>query len=381
MNNAAASKNAEDLIYLVSCAVNGESPDKKIIDEMNLPELFDLAMSHSLAAAAAFALETAIKLPDNFREEKFKSVRRTSLYNIERENLFKELENRKIWYVPLKGIVLKECYPKTAMREMKDNDILCDGSRFSEIREIMEGFGFTCTSFGKKHHDRYTKPPKLEFEIHRSLFYSQGNAKLYGYFKDIDKKLVKDSGNSSLFHMTDEDTYLYLICHLNKHYQRKGAGLRYLLDVYVYIKQFGESLDFDYIIAELQKIDLNDFESGIRNLAVKVFTGQALTETESKELSFFIDSSVHGNSDNLWVSRLKNDDSGRSKTKYALSRIFPNSAYLKEHHPFVYRHKAVYPFWVVFRPVKGLLRHRKLMFKEIKGLKSFKKKDNRGKFN
>ena len=48
---------AMDMIYLVSCAVNGEAPDKARIAEMDLQEVYRLSKMHMMTAAVAFALK------------------------------------------------------------------------------------------------------------------------------------------------------------------------------------------------------------------------------------------------------------------------------------------------------------------------------------
>lgn len=373
-------KPAFDLIYLVSCVINGEKPDKKKCDKMELPDVLDMAVSHSLSVAAAIALEQVMTLSADFKEAKYKAVRRMSLMNVEREKIFKAFEDNKICYAPLKGVVIKECYPKTAMREMSDNDIFCDEERAEDIKAIMEGLGFACKSFGKTHHDVYVKPPQLNFEIHRSLFDRANDPDYYYYFIDIRNKMVKDDNNEFSYHLSNEDQYIFLICHLFKHYKRKGTGLRSLLDIYVFLKEYGSRLDNIYMNAEIQKLELVEFESTIRELAFKTFTGQPLSQEENAELCYFIGSNTHGTNENYLTRQLKNDDSSKAKRKYAFSRLFPPKDSLKNDHPFVYSHMGVYPFWIIYRPIKGVVKYPKKMFGEIKRLKNFKKKENRGRF-
>ncbi len=381
MKNTDNQKAATDLIYLVSCAVNGEKPDKRICEKMNLDEVLNLARRHSLSVAAAFALEKSGVISGNFREEKYKAVRRLSLLNIERGRVLSELEKRGIWYMPLKGIVLKDYYPKTAMREMSDNDILFDLEKHSEVRSIMEGLGFKCILYGKTNHDVYEKPPQLDFEMHRYLFDSLDEIELFSYFKGVKSRLIKDQDNLCGYHMTYEDLYIYLICHLRMHYQIMGTGLRSLLDIYVFRKKHVEALDLCYIKSELDKLKLFEFEQFISQFAIKLFSGQSLNSQESDELNFILSSNTHGTLDNVMMTNLNNDDSASAKSKYVLNRLFPPVKSLKRGHPVVYRHKGLYPFWLVCRPFIGIVKHRKLMFGEIKRLKNFKKKENNGKFN
>ena len=373
-------KPAMDLIYLVSCAVNNEKPDKKTVSEMDLSAVQRSALEHSFSVAAACALEQVITLPEDLKEEKYKAIRRLTLLNVERKKVIGALEENKIPYLPLKGIVLKDYYPKTAMREMADNDILCDKNRMEDVKRVMEELGFCCVLYGKNHHDVYKKPPHIDFEMHRVLFEYDEDPMLYSYYEDLWDRLIKDD-DSSGHHMTDEDFYIHIICHLHKHYSQKGTGLRSLLDVYVFCNKSGVSLDREYLDEEFKKLGLGDFERAMRELSQKLFTLQPLSEAEQSELRFFVDSKTHGTMDILLSHQLKNDDSSKAKAGYAMTRLFPSKEYIKKVHPFVYKHRWIYPFWILYRPFKGAVKYPKRMSGEIKRLRKFKKKENTGQFN
>ena len=132
---------AGDVLYLTSCAVNEETPDKERVVNMDLAEVFRLSQEHMLTAAVAFALEQVITLPRAFDQAKKKAIRKLALFEVERMAIAQELEKAKIWYLPLKGILLKDWYPKAAMRQMTDNDILVDSTRMNDVRTIMEKRG------------------------------------------------------------------------------------------------------------------------------------------------------------------------------------------------------------------------------------------------
>ena len=61
----------QDLIYLLSCAVNGEKPDAGRCAAMDLTKILQLARLHSVTVAVATALEQSIPLPSYFMEEKY----------------------------------------------------------------------------------------------------------------------------------------------------------------------------------------------------------------------------------------------------------------------------------------------------------------------
>ena len=104
MSDTDKMQTALDLIYLVSCAVNEELPDKNRISGTDLSDVLKMAQKHALSAVAAIALEKVIKLPDDFKEEKYKAIRRLSLLGFERERILRSLEEQKIWYLPVKAM-------------------------------------------------------------------------------------------------------------------------------------------------------------------------------------------------------------------------------------------------------------------------------------
>ena len=67
MNHDLLMSTAKDLIYLLSCAVHETAPDPQRCASMDLPSVYRLAEEHMLSAAAAFALERTITLPENWQ--------------------------------------------------------------------------------------------------------------------------------------------------------------------------------------------------------------------------------------------------------------------------------------------------------------------------
>lgn len=369
---------AQDVIALVSCAVNGKTPDKERVLDMDLAEVFRLSQEHMLTAAVAFALEQVITLPHAFDQAKKKAIRKLALFEVERMAIAQELEKAKIWYLPLKGILLKDWYPKAAMRQMTDNDILVDGTRMNDVRTMMEGLGYTCEKYGEYNHDIYNKPPTLEFEMHHALFDKDSYPTYYRYFQNIREKLLPVDGSAYCRRMTDEDFYLFVLTHTYKHYSRGGTGLRSLLDVYVFLRAHTD-LNRDYLDAELAKLEIADFEEKIRRLSQKVFTGGVLDAYEQSDLDYYISSGSAGTFENQeynqMAANLGGDDSRKSKRRFLKSRFFISGQALEKHYPFVAKHRALYPFLLLYRPIKGAVTHPKGILTEYKKIKNFKKKE------
>lgn len=369
-------RTANDLIYLAACAVNGDTPDRERLAQMDLPEVYRMSKNHMLTAAAAFALERTVPLPHCFDQDKKKALRKLALFEVERLTITQRLEAAGIWYLPLKGILLKDDYPNAAMREMSDNDIMVDGSRMDDVAAIMKTLDYTLDERDRDHHDVYLKPPVLVFEMHHTLFSDEKSPLFANYFADIKSKAIQ---NGCACHLRSEDEYLYILSHTYKHYSRGGSGLRSLLDLYVFLRAHPD-MDRAYLNAELAKLQLGAFEENMRRLSQKVFTGAVLNAQEQSDLHYLIASGSMGTLENEEYNRLAdnlgNDDSAASKRRYLVSRVFISGKALQKHYPFVARHKALYPLLLVYRPLKGAVTRPKGIITEYKKVKRFKRKEH-----
>ena len=303
-----------DVVYLVSCAVREAVPDRGRVEAMELTRLYAVAEYHRLTAAAAYALEAAGVHDPAFTQAKAKAIRKVALMDAEMAGIFARLEAAGIWYMPLKGTVLKAYYPRFGMREMADRDILFDASRADDVRAIMVGLGYEAKHFGAGIHDSYYKKPVSNFEMHRALFGAGHAPALCEYYGDVERRLLGD-GYAKRF--TPEDFYVYMIAHEHKHYSGGGTGLRSVLDTYVYLSK--ERLDLDYVEAQCGKLGIGDFERVNRSLAMRLFEGGELTAAEREMLGYIAESGTYGTVLHSVQNRLERN--GWSKLRYALERF------------------------------------------------------------
>ena len=359
-------KNAYDMIYLISCIINGKKPDESRLSEMNLDTLFEVCQSHILTACVAYSLESVGIRNNNFKEAKEKSIRKNIILDSERQKILNRLEQEHIWYMPLKGSILKDWYPKLGMRQMSDNDILCDGSQSKQIKKIMEDMGFKCKQFGTSDDDAYFKPPVSNFEMHNEFCCIHAD-KLHKYYANVKSRLIKDEGNEYGYHFRIEDFYIYMIAHSYKHYTEGGVGVRALLDIYVFYLKFNDTLDWNYIYTELKKIGADTYEKQSKELAIKLFKREALTDEEEKILEFYIFSGSYGNVYNYIKGNFENLGDG-SKVKYLFHRFFPPMNEINVRWNFFYRHKWLIPVLWIYRPIHAVATNWKKIKKEIKFL-------------
>lgn len=374
---------------MAKCALNGITPKKERVISMDFDKLLNYSMAQSMVAIAFMAIEsTELDVKDLSREqikslqelkmERERALRKSLLLDIEREKLFEYMEQQGIWYMPMKGIVLKELYPNPVMRQMSDNDILFDKEYRKQIEQFMKSRGYKLAEVAASNHDIYIKPPVYNFEMHMEMISQRKNPIWVEYYKNIKDKCVKDKSNKYGYHLSDEDFYIFFTLHAFKHYIGGGTGLRTLMDFYVFNREKYGNLDCNYIEQELKKLGIVDYEKNMRNLSTKVFSKDAVTFKEEKfskeELEIFnslIISGTYGTTEKLvtnQIRKLQTDDGEIkriTKIKYTLKRVFPGMNYFKEYYPNVYRHKWLVPFAYIYRIFKGIFVKRKRLLREF----------------
>ena len=362
----------KDLIYLLSCAVNGITPDTARVQAMDLERLYRLAKFHTVRGAVCIALKRAGVQDKQFDQAYKKAVRKNIYLDMERTAILSDFEKQGIWYMPLKGSVLKDLYPENGMREMADNDVLFDADKQEQSKEIMLSHDYTAEHYGVGNHDVYMKPPVLNFELHTALFGSAHAELLYRYYADTKRLLIKDEDNNYGFHFSDEDFYVYMTAHEWKHYDGSGTGIRSLLDCYVYCKVKGDTLDWKYITEQTKQLEIADFEQERRQLAVKVFSSDTLpdlTENELEMLMYYLTAGTYGTFENSIKKKLKD----QTKLSFWVHSIFIPRKQMAASVPFTVKSPLLYPVGVAWRCGRVLIKRRDRLKQTIKAVKKYGK--------
>lgn len=381
-------KTSELLIYLMACSLQGTEPEGAPLANIDLEALLRLAKAHSVSAMVCMALEQTDAFQHaaettrlKWLEAKNKAIRKNMLLDAERKAILHELEIQGIWYMPLKGSILKDWYPKPGMREMADNDILFDPSGREQVREIFQNRGYKTVSFGKLNHDVYEKAPIYNFEMHVSLFLGTYK-ELTEQYENVKERLLPVDGTAYQFAFTPEDFYVFALAHAHKHYSHSGTGVRTLADIYVMDRHLGDIMDQDEVEQKLTQLGIAEYEQHSRVLAEKLFSAVRplaeieLTEDKKEMLLYYCDATTYGTVGNSVNNRLhelqenSEDITLWTKLKYCCVRLFPGREFCKYAYPFVYKHPWTMPFFWVWRIVDKGITHRRKVKQELKALKA-----------
>lgn len=378
----------------------------------NIGRFYYIAKKHNLVSLMAQAMEKMGFESDSdiwkrWLKEKNQLIYKSVLMDVEREAIQDFFEENNIWYMLLKGMVIRKYYPAPELREMADNDILFDNKYSKEVYDFMTARGYKSDDYNKGYHDEYLKPPAYNFEMHRQLVSSKERPKWYEYYKDVKSILINDANGKNQFYFSDNDFYVYFIVHTYKHFLNSGMGLRTVLDVYLYLNNLQDKLDFDYIEEQLKKLDAYDFEQTFRSLTFKMFGENAkegnvaadelqdsfdakeqnklrgsfdakeqdmlrgsFDAKEQDMLSYILDAGTYGNLENSVAHKMgytKGEKKKASdKVKYIFRRLFPSMDTIEEFFPFFYKHKWAIPFLYIYRIGKMPFTRRKKVAGELR---------------
>ena len=329
------------LLELISSYFNHKNEQGSKIDSETLSFFIKIAKHHSLTSLLYKALiGTKIKvdteLLGKLESYYLTNLRKCVLFEKERNELYAYLNENKVDYLPLKGIVLKDYYLDPFTREFADNDILFSDRYSTCVKTFFVKRGYSVGEYKKWNHDTFYKKPFFNFEMHRSLFaYRPDNKKIAQYFENyLEKAPKKDNYEHCL---SKEDFFIYYLAHSYKHFHVSGCGIRTLIDIYLFLKK--EHLDFNYVNEELNKIDLLDFSHRIIKLSNRVFCGESLNEEEKQMLLFITSSGTYGTLEHSVEKGVKEN----GKFRYFMSRAFPPYIAYKTTYPWAYKCPVLIP--------------------------------------
>lgn len=392
-----AMKNGLDMLYLANCALLDLAPQKEIMAAMDLVAVYAVAKNQTMAAVTYYGLENWLNSPDSegfeidadllkkWQQTRDMAIRKNAMLDITREQLFAYMDENKIWYMPLKGSLLKDMYPKLGMRQMADNDILIDAAYRKQVYHYMVSLGYEGSYHEFGAHDEFLKKPFYNFEIHNALFSNIANPVWVAYYRNIKNKLVKDGNKEYEFHFRDEDFYIYITVHAHNHHTHSGNGVRHLMDVQVFLEQT-PAMDWDYIRGELTALGVADYEKTVRSLAGKIFDKKcmkpaeletAFSTEEMELLEFSVCVGTYGNREVWTQNNLHRSLEGESVTIFGkIKYLWKRLVYLEglySYYPKLADYKILRPFLYVGRIFIGITQYGNRLWPELKTLLKIKR--------
>lgn len=353
-------KTGESVIALLRSILLNDTPSS-LPEGISMEDVFLLSRKHMLSCMTYSAIK---KFDISVDEELDKKWHHLSDINTaqsivqlsERDNLFKVLEENEIAFIPLKGCIIKEMYPRPEYREMSDLDILVHKADAAKVKGILESSGYRCYTFDHGKHDSYFKVPFIHVEMHFELL-EQNEQKEYEE-QNFSCGVIADAWSiafkKDLFRheFRYEDIYIHLVIHLYKHFILSGTGIRQVTDLFVMKRCV--KMDWDYINREIDNMGLTDFHKRVSDLlSVWYEDAQATEETDELE-AYIFDSGSYGHFSNFIENRIQNyvkneKNQKGSLIRYLWFRLFPSYEEMCRWYPATRKSRFMLPIMWIYR--------------------------------
>ena len=351
----------EYIFHLIGSVLKDFQPEEKP-EEFDFESLFKIGMKHRIHNIMFYAVEKLKNQPKEDLRKELSDLRDMSIVLeltqiYEYEKFTAQLIENKIRFLPLKGLFMKDWYPQRDMRTMSDIDIVFDPENMEKVHEILVSDGYNARIEEDEDHDLYRKD-KVLFEAHHSLFTS-GGEDFYQLFADPFEHTIEIS---PYCHNFDKNWFfIYLFCHLAKHYSSAGTGIRSIMDIWVYINKYGDQLDFDLIFSELKKAGVDELCKDIISLSKVWFDGEEMTDKFQEMTNYILDCGVYGTK----LHRAYNNAKKMGKFKFFFFRVTPPLKVMRNEYPVLKKAPVLLPFFWIYRGIGVVLFKRKNIKKEL----------------
>jgi len=338
----------EDYIFLVRTALEGSRADDFGGD---FEALLGIAREHNMTNILWYALRKNRSVPTHIVTE-LQSSHNMLLFKCANQKMTRgELEgllsSAGIKHMFLKGADVAQLYPSEDMREMADIDVYADLDSHENVKEVLLRAGYSFEGH-KGHHDVFHRDPFISVEVHESVLDKQRETGLDAYFASP-WELAQGSGFEYRF--DPSDNYIFLMGHLFGHFHQGGVGARFFADMALYMKKYGDELDWVKIDSVFERFGLSEVMHNLKALALHWFGDEPESGLLDEMGEYVFESGSYGKTAHM-VMYLANEDGKNSFSAAVKRKLFISPAEMRRRSRAVDRCPLLLPLAYLVRAVK-----------------------------
>ena len=341
----------DELLRIVTSQLNNIPADVEVTDWKSL---IRLAKKHGLLQYISLYAESLAedKLPgEKVQDYLFSILAQETTRSANQLDAVSEMqdamERAGIYNLAVKGSVTKLRYENEVLRTMGDIDLLYKPGQHRAFKELMLSLGYGDYQEGRKN-DTYSRPPFITVEAHRELV--ESGSDYADHYREIWRMAQPKYGMRYTYEMRVEDELVFNIVHLAEHFKEGGAGVRFIIDVYMYSRI---DMDREYVARELDKIGLGEFYKNISALAEYWFAGGEGSELTDRLADFIMDGGVFGDKGSAAALAVE-----EGRAKHLIKVCFPDYDSMKSMFPWLEGRPVLLPYAWSLRGIRAII-HRK----------------------
>ena len=228
--------------------------------------LYKLAHIHDLTGMVYNQIYHLDNFPDDLKKQWGSEAKKLNVFQIIKTQRFlqvyREFLKADLKVYVVKGLVCRSIYPMPDNRPSNDEDLYIERKDADAVTAIFENAGFQLLDKGEDEIKFLDYKSGLTIELHLALFSKSSQA--YGFYQvafdhAFETYAIHNIENVSVYSLSHNQHFLFLVLHFAKHFLHGGVGIRQLMDIIMYIEAFKEEINWDYIFKQLDKADLVTF--------------------------------------------------------------------------------------------------------------------------
>lgn len=364
------------IIKNLNYSLRGKKTDIPLNTNINWNEVIEECRQHQISSLVYSGIsKESLKNIDKNTLDKWK--RETFMSGVYQVNHIKQISSvlnifndNNIPVIVLKGLVVRDLYPKSELRTMGDADILVHEKDLDKVRSIL-------TEIGYIEHSRISY--HIEFSrgnSHIEVHWTLANEQIFNgiaEFKDEtwERAIEVKVEESKSLSMCDEDLLLYSCIHMAKHFINSGFGIRQVCDVLLLVEKRGKYIDWDSFVTRTKRSGVYKFTMSIFAICNRQFEMRIpkelkeFTEFDNVYLEELIDAiwknGLHGKKNKVEIiarNLIKEEKSKNNNWIGIIKKIyFPTGNSLSERYSYAKNNKVLLPVAWIHRLLNAMFRN------------------------
>ena len=284
-------------------------------------------------------------------------LHRGLMQEYEIQALLDDMERDGIDCLPMKGWVMRDYYPDPLMRSMSDFDVLIREMDSRKMQKWMEAHGYTPEHTEQEVEDIYMKPPYMNIELHRRLIEAGRLKQQHTVWREnclvsLWRKEYLQKEKKHIYRLSDEDFLVYQLLHFYKHFTDSGAGIRPLVDLYLFLQAKRYTMDQEYIKRQLDALHISAFCKQMTKLMLQCFEAQEWDESGRIIVDYLVRAGIYGDLATMETARLFREEGknmGQTRWRSFWRRCFPPVDVMKNRYSRLNDIPCLLPFYWAIR--------------------------------
>lgn len=324
---------------------------EKVIDELKAHKIEALIYS-------AIKKDTISNIDEALLNEWKKNTFNSGVFQLNHikqvEHVLNLFNTNNIPVIVLKGLVIRDLYPRPELRTMCDADILVHKEDLDKVRNLLMSIGYTETESSDVHLNFFRGGTHVE--VHWIITKEHYFEEIPKLEEEIWRNAVEVKvGNSKALSMGNEDLVMHLCLHMAAHLIDRGFGIRQVADLVLFVEQRGYETNWDKFLENVRLCGIETFSKVIFALSKELFNLEIPKQIECEIDNDIINtlandifsSGVHGKRDmaSLFAKELaydSNDKDVGTINRY-MRFLFPEVDSMSEKYNYAKKYKVLSP--------------------------------------